>query len=176
LFPCTQFDVDSERPSQGVGASGNSRACTTNPVLESRGQLQIQASEKIEAPLAPEPLPTCLELKGAPIEVQESLQSVVREFQCRVGESHASEDTWSFVRYLNDEDLEKYADSKVLLEPVEFTGGKVAVLLRTQELNEGYIRVHMSTHFQGNGNRPASFPASRQPCGRSIQKASWNRN
>jgi hypothetical protein len=45
--------------------------------------------------------------------VQEFLQSVVREFQWRVGENHASEDTWSFV------------------EPVEFTGGKVAVLLRT---------------------------------------------
>jgi hypothetical protein len=64
--------------------------------------------------------------------VQEFLQSVVREFQWRVGENHASEDTWSIVRCLNDEDLEKYADSKVLLEPVEFTGGKVAVLLRAR--------------------------------------------
>jgi hypothetical protein len=107
--------------------------------------------------------------------VQEFLQSVVREFQWRVGENHASEDTWSFVRYLNDEDLEKYADTKVLLEPVEFTGGKVAVLLRTQELSEGYIRMQIRTHFQGNA-KPTSFPASRQPCGRSIQKASWSRN
>ena len=83
--------------------------------------------------------------------MQKCLQSVVREFQWRVGENHASEDTWSFVGYLNDEDLEKYADSKVLLEPVEFTGGKLAVLLRTQELNEGDVGVHMSTHFQAMG-------------------------
>ena len=34
--------------------------------------------------------------------MQEFLQSVVREFQRRAGENHASEDTWSFVRYLND--------------------------------------------------------------------------
>ena len=34
--------------------------------------------------------------------MQEFLQSVVREFQRRVGENHASEDTWPFVRYLND--------------------------------------------------------------------------
>jgi hypothetical protein len=74
--------------------------------------------------VAPETLPVCLELKGEPIEVQEFLQSVVREFQRRVGESHASEDAWSFIRYLNDEDLKKYAETKVLLEPVEFTGGK----------------------------------------------------
>ena len=68
------------------------------------------------------------------------------------------------MRYLNDEDLEKYADTKVLLEPVEFTGGKMAVLLRTQELSEGYVRLQISTAFQGNGNRPTSCLASRQPC------------
>jgi hypothetical protein len=55
--------------------------------------------------------------------VLEFLQSTVREFQRMVGESRASEDTWSFMRYLNDEDLEKYAETKVLREPVEFTGG-----------------------------------------------------
>ena len=161
-------------PSRGVGTSGNSRACMANPVLE--GNSKSKPQKKSKHPLAPEPLPACLELKGEPIEVHECLQSVVREFQWRVGENHASEDTWSFVRYLNDEDLEKYADSKVLLKPVEFTGGKLAVLLRTQELNEGAVRVHISTHFQGNGNRPTSLTASRQPCGRSIQKPSWNRN
>jgi len=67
----------------------------------SSGQLQIQASES-KHPLATEPRPAWVELKGEPIEVQEFLQSVVREFQRRVGENHASEDTWPFVRYLND--------------------------------------------------------------------------
>ena len=66
------------------------------------GQLQIQASEKSKHLLATEPLPAWVELKGEPIEVQEFLQSVVREFQRRAGENRASEDTWSFVRYLND--------------------------------------------------------------------------
>ena len=80
------------------------------------------------------------------------------------------------MRYLNDEELEKYADTKALLEPVEFTGGKVPGLIRTQEVADGYVRVQVSTHFQGNGNAPTSFPASRQPCGRSIQKISWGGN
>jgi hypothetical protein len=83
-------------PFQGVVASANSRACTANPVLE--GNSKSRPQKKSKHPLAPEPLPTCLELKGEPIEVQEFLQSVVREFQWRVGENHASEDTWSFVR------------------------------------------------------------------------------
>ena len=98
--------------------------------------------------------------------MQKCLQSVVREFQWRVGENHASEDTWSFVGYLNDEDLEKYADSKVLLEPVEFTGGKLAVLLRTQELNEGDVGVHMSTHFQAMGTDRQVF----RPAGNHLRK------
>jgi hypothetical protein len=75
-----------------------------NPVLESNSKAKPQ--KKLKHPVAPEPLPACLELKGEAIEVQEFLQSVVREFQWRVGESQPSEDTWSFMRYLNDEDLD----------------------------------------------------------------------
>jgi hypothetical protein len=54
----------------------------------------------------------------------------------------------------------------VFLEPLEFTGRKVAVRLRTQELNEGYVRVQISTHFQGNGKPCYKFsgqPASIWP-------------
>jgi hypothetical protein len=56
-----------------------------------------------------------------------------------------------------DEVLEKYAETKLLLEPVEFAGGSVAVRLRTQELNEDYARVQISTHFQGNGKPTDKF-------------------
>jgi hypothetical protein len=142
-------------PAQSTVASANSRACTVNPVLGNNSKSKPQ--KKSKQPVAPEPLPACLELKGEPIEVQEFLQSVVREFQWRVGENHASEDTWSFVRYLNDEELEEYADTKVLLEPVEFTGGKVAVLIRTQDLADGFVRVQISARFQGNGKPTEKF-------------------
>jgi hypothetical protein len=49
---------------------------------------------------------------------------------------------------------------------VEFTGRKVAVRLRTQELNEGYVRVQISAHFQGNGKPSYKFsgqPATMRP-------------
>lgn len=90
-------------------------------------------------------------MQGEGIEVQEFLQSTVREQQWRVGENHASEDTWSFMRYLGLDDLERYADTKVLTEPVKFTGGKVAVVVRTTDLPDGYVRVQITTHFQGDG-------------------------
>jgi hypothetical protein len=134
---------------QSGPTTGSSRPCTANPVLGSNSKPKL--SKKSKHAIAPEPPPACLELKGEPIEVQEFLQTVVREFQWRVGENHASEDTWSFVRYLNEEELEHYADTKVLVEPVQFTGGKVAVLVRTQDVGDSYVRVQIITHFQGNG-------------------------
>jgi hypothetical protein len=47
--------------------------------------------------------------------------------------------------------LDKFADLKVLLERVSFSSGKAAVTVRTTDLPEGYVRVQVSTHFQGEG-------------------------
>jgi hypothetical protein len=79
--------------------------------------------KKSRHPLPPETLPACLEVKGQPIEIQEFLQAVVRELQWRIGENRASEDSWTFVRYLNDDELAKYSDTKVLTESVVFKSG-----------------------------------------------------
>jgi hypothetical protein len=144
----SNFSTQNLEP-QDIPTTGNSRPCTANPVLKSNSK--AKPSKKAKHPIVPEPLPACLELKGEPIEAQEFLQSVVRESQWKVGENYASEDTWSFLRYLNEEELEKYTDTKVLVEPVQFTGGKVAVLVRTQEVADGYVRVQIITHFRGNG-------------------------
>jgi len=34
---------------------------------------------------------------------------------------------------------------------VEFTGGKAALTIRTTELKDGYARVQIATHIQGEG-------------------------
>lgn len=132
-----------------AAGSESYRACGANPILASNAKKK--PVRKTKHPLPPEPLPTCLEVRGEGIEIQEFLQSTVRKEQWRVGENHASEDTWSFVRYLGDEDLERYADTKVLTEPVIFSGGKAAVLVRTTDLPDGYARVQISTRIQGDG-------------------------
>jgi hypothetical protein len=125
------------------------RPCSANPVLAPRSSKK--GAHKPKHPLPAEPLPACLEVKGEGIEVQEFLQTTAREETWRIGENRASEDAWSFVRYFGPDELEKYADTKVLLEPVNFTSGKAAVLVRTTDIGDGYSRVQVSVHFQGEG-------------------------
>ena len=129
--------------------SANSRPCSANPVLAPSNKGKHAPKTKHRLP--PEPAPACLEVKGGGIEVQEFLQNTAREQQWRVGENHASEDTWTFVRYFNSDELSRYADTNVLNEPVKFTSGKAAVLVRTSDVENGYVRVQVTVHFQGNG-------------------------
>jgi hypothetical protein len=125
------------------------RTCSSNPVLGSN--VKAKGLKKSKHPSPSEIPPACLEVKGPPIEIQEFLQSVVRELQWRIGENRASEQTWTFVRDLNDDELAKYCDTKVLVEPVVFTSGKVAVVVHTSELNDGFCRVQIVAHIQAEG-------------------------
>jgi len=133
-----------------MGTSASTRTCSANPVL-ARSASKKKSSRKSKNPLPPHPAPACIEVKGQPIEVQEFLQNTAREQGWRIGENRASEDTWSFVRYLAPPELEKFADTKVLVEPVEFIDGKAAVNVRTTDIGEGYTRVQASAQIQGEG-------------------------
>ena len=83
--------------------SATSRACSMNPVLMPSGK---KGARKTKRALPPEPPPACIEVKGETLEIQEVLQAVVRDLQWRVRENYATEDSWSFVRYLNVDELE----------------------------------------------------------------------
>lgn len=149
-FPTASFSQQPAAPAPSQTATtANSRPCSANPVLAPSAK--SKSAKKSKHPLPVEPLPVCIEVKGQPIEIQEFLQSTAREFQWRIDENHASEDTWSFVRYLNDEELAKYGDTKVLVQPVQFAGGKVALTIRTTELNDNYARAQIIVHIQGEG-------------------------
>jgi len=76
-------------------------------------------------------------------------------------ESHATEDSWTFVRYLNTDELEKYADTKILIEPLNFEDGKAAVMVRTVDLGGGFVRVQVSAQFEGEGK--SADPTFKQP-------------
>jgi hypothetical protein len=141
--------VPAQQINQNSAPSAVSRACSANPVLSSGG-INKQA-HKTKHPLPPEPPPACLEMKGESLEIQETLQAVVRDLKWRVHENHVSEDSWTFVRSLNVEELENYADTKVLLEPVEFEYGKAALMVRTADIGQGFVRVQISAQIQGEG-------------------------
>lgn len=135
------------------------RPCSANPVLTYSPKKKN--ARKPKHPQPPEPAPTCLEVKGDPLGIQEFLQNLAREQSWRVGENHASEDMWSFVRYFNPDELDTYADTKVLIEPVKFTSGKAAATVRTTDIGGEFVRVQISVHFQGEGK--STDPTWAQP-------------
>ena len=141
--------LSAQEPSQSPAPMATARECSANPVLAASGKKK--SAHKTKHPLPPDPLPACVEVKGDALEMQETLQGIARDLQWRIHENHATEDTWTFVRYLNTDELEKYADTKVLIEPVQFEDGKAAVLVRTTDLGGGYARVQISAHFEGEG-------------------------
>lgn len=137
-------------PTTTSAPSAFTRPCSANPVLASP-KSKKGGARKPKHPLPPEPAPTCIEAQGEALEVQEFLQGMAREQSWRIGENRASEDMWSFVRYLNTDELERYADTKVLIEAVEFTSGKAAVVVRTTDMGSGFARVQISAQIQGEG-------------------------
>jgi hypothetical protein len=136
-------------PATPISVTVASRPCSANPVLAT-GEKK-KGSHNPKHPLPAQPAPTCIEMKGEGLEIQEFLQDTAREQAWRIGENRVSDDTWSCVRYFGPDELEKYADTKVLLEPVQFTGGKAAVTLRTTDIGEGYARVQIMVQLQGEG-------------------------
>jgi len=156
--------AQAQQINQSSAPSAVSRACSANPVLGSSGK--NKQADKPKHPLPPEPPPACVEMKGEALEIQETLQAVVRDLKWRVHENHVSEDSWTFVRTLNVEELENYADTKVLLEPVEFEYGKAALMVRTADAGQGFVRVQISARIQGEGKSADAVvkqPASSWP-------------
>jgi len=142
----------------------STRPCSTNPVLPASNAKK--AARKLKDVSPPDSPPSCIEVQGQPIEIQEFLQNTARRQGWRIGEDRASEDTWFYVRYLDAGELDKYATIKVLIEPVIFSNGKAAVTIRTADLGDGFARVQITSHFQGEGksaDRASPQPASTWP-------------
>jgi len=155
----TSLTSAQEQAPRSPAETAATRACSANPVLAYKPSKKN--AKKLKHPPAPEPAPTCIEVKGDALGIQEFLQNVAREESWRIGENHASEDLWSFVRYFNADELEAYADTKVAIEPVNFTSGKAAATVRTTDIGSGYVRVQISAHFQGEGK--STDPSLKQP-------------
>ena len=115
FFAVQLFNRQRNSPATPIGATTATRPCGANHILTSAEKKK--ESHKPKHPLPPEPAPVCVEVKGEGIEIQEFLQKTAREQAWRIGENRLSENTRSYVRYLDPGELEKYADTKVLIEP-----------------------------------------------------------
>ncbi len=161
FFPAALFSVallvcssplHTQQPPQNSATPSATRPCGANPMLASGAKKKNRP--KTRHALPPEPAPACLELKGEALEVQETLQAIVRDRQWRIHDNHATEDAWTFVRYLSPEDLDKYAETKIFLEPIAFDDGKAAVSVHTADMGAGFVRVQISARFEGEGKTP----------------------
>jgi hypothetical protein len=137
-------------PAAAPVTSAFTRPCSANPVLPMPKSKKWRA-HKSKHPLPQEALPACLEVQGEALEIQEFLQDVARQQAWPMGDNQISEDMWSFVRYLNADEVEKYAYTKVSIEPVDFTSGKAAVIVRATDIGGGYARVQISANIEGQG-------------------------
>jgi hypothetical protein len=124
------------------------RPCSANPVLAPDPKKKVKKSKY---PLPHEAAPACVEIKGQGIEIQEFLQAYVRDKTWRTGENLAAEDGWSFVRYLSDDQLATFANTKNVLGAVVLTSGKAAISVRATDLKDGFVRVQVTAQFQGEG-------------------------
>lgn len=152
LFLCSAdaLALPQNAPENPTSAIVATRPCSANPVLVAVEKKK--GSRHSNRPLPAQPAPVCIEVRGQGLEIQEFLQDLAREQLWRVGENRVSEDTWTYVRYFGPDELEKYADTKILIERVQFTGGKAAVTLRTTDIGEGFSRVQIVAQFQGEGS------------------------
>lgn len=157
LLPAAYF-AQAQTPPGATGGTAT-RSCSANPVLAYVPSKKN--AKKLKHPPPPEPAPTCVEVKGDPLGIQEFLQNTAREQSWKIGENQASEDMWSFVRYFNPDELGTYADTKVTIEPVKFTGGKAATTVRTTDIGGEFVRVQITVHIQGDGK--STDPSWKQP-------------
>lgn len=141
--------------------SGVVRTCSANPGLTSKDK----RAAKSKHPLPAEPAPVCREVAGDAVELQEFLQGQGRTQGWHTGENHASEDSWTYVRYFDADELDKYADTAALAGAVKFSAGKAAVIVRTTDIGGGFVRGQITARFQGEGKSTDALgqPATQWP-------------
>jgi hypothetical protein len=134
----------------------HTRPCSSNSSLppDSKG---AKESSKNKSAGTPAPPPVCLEVKGDPIELQEFLQALIRDQKWRIGQEQTSADSWSFVRYLEPEELARFAHTEILGGRIVWTAGKVAVQVTTAGATDGFTRVQITAKFLGKGNTNERF-------------------
>jgi len=138
------------------------RNCSENPVLE-RG-VKKPAKSKHASPA--EATPVCREIAGDAIELQEFLQAQGRAQSWHMSDNHAAEDSWTYVRYFDGDELDKYADTMAVAKDVKFSHGKAAVSVRTTDIGGGFVRVQITARFLGEAKSDEtviSQPAAQWP-------------
>ena len=99
----------------------------------------------------------CTEIHSTTLEIQEYLQAYGREQKWNLSDEHVAEDTWTFTRKLEREELLRYTKNDANTDRVNWTSGVVFVQVKTLDLDKGFVRVQVSARFQGYGQNLDRF-------------------
>jgi len=140
-----------------------SRPCPSRSAHSSSNSKDKSKSKS--APSSQEPVSTCLEAKGTPVDLQEFFQSYVREQRWRIRAEKIAEDAWIFSRFLDKDELAQLVKEGPLAGRVKWAEGKALVQIETHALEGGFTRVEVLARFQGGGQSLDRFAPPRD---------SWN--
>jgi hypothetical protein len=109
------------------------------------------AADSNEAP------PACLEAKASALDIQEFLQSFIRDQKWNIRQEKVSEDSWSFFRSLDKDELLRFVDIGPFAGRVNWTAGKALVKVNTSEAEGSFTRVLITAKFTGYGQNADRF-------------------
>ena len=141
------------------------RPCTTGAQESGDGKKPANPRKKNAAQEKTNSGAACLEVHSSSLDVQEHVQSFVRDQKWHVGDEQIGEAFLSFSMALTKDDLLGYATPDAAAAHVQWRSGKVVVLVKTADLADGFVRIIVGAHFEGFGESDDSF---------AMQRASWN--
>lgn len=113
---------------------------------------------KRKAPVESDEGPSaCLEAKASTLEIQEFFQSFGREQKWSIGKERVSEDSWTFSRSLDKDELVRFVEVGPFAGRVKWTEGKAFVKVNTSDAKDGYTRVLITARFEGYGENSDRF-------------------
>ena len=144
-------------PKTSFNKSSNSGAVPTNRAARStKGRKKNQEDRRTDAGSA------CLELRFSPLDIQEYLQTYVREQQWKISREHVGEQALTFSRELNKDELLGHTKRDKEPDRIIWSGGSAFIQLQTTELEGGYTRAIVVARFQGYGVSEDKFAMPRQ--------------
>jgi hypothetical protein len=100
-----------------------------------------------------------LEIQAKPADIFDFLQGTLKEEGRSIGVQQRSGNTWSYVKHLEKNELERFARTDILGGRITWTEGKATVTVGVEDGGDGFARVTVSARFQGHGQ--TSLPLQR---------------
>jgi hypothetical protein len=138
------------------------RPCNNNPAGSNRKKGTNKSRNQKPGDQSGSTASTCMEVHSTALDVQEYLQAQGREEKWNLGDEHVAEDAWTFSRKLERDELVRFTKQDANAERVNWTSGAAFVQVNTLELDDGFVRVQISSRFEGYGQSADQFAPPRE--------------